>query len=69
MKLPKKNSFSKNFAFHAFPADARSYLSVEVPFHHINLTPSPSPPCQLLSWFTQNIRMQTKIHILLLIQV
>jgi len=51
MYLPKKNSFSKDFAFHTFPAlpaDARSELSVEVPFHHINLTPPPSPACQLL---------------------
>jgi len=42
--LHKKNSFSKDLAFHTFPAltaDARSELPVEVPFHHINLT----PPC------------------------
>jgi len=73
MYLPKKNSFSKDLAFHTFPAlpaDARSELSVEVPFHHINLTPPPSPACQLLIWFTQNIRMHSKakIHIILLTQ-
>jgi hypothetical protein len=69
MYLPKKNAFSKDLAFHTFPAlaaDARPELSVEVPFHHINLTPA----CQLLIWFTQNIRMHSKakIHIILLTQ-
>jgi len=70
MYLPKKNSFSKDLAFHTFPADARYELSVEVPFHHINLTPPLAPACQLLIWFTQNIRMDSKakIHIILLTQ-